>query len=251
MTSMERETRPGDVARAIRGAVGARGSTMHLRETADHWIEATGTRGARVRDRARAAALARADHGSRRRLRGLRVALRSLGMVWTALMLSTLTVALLSRAKTREESAALEPDADEIRLRTALGPMAFTSRARALRGGVVDCWYGGGFVDLREATLDPAGAVLRVRAVFGAGQIVVPDTWRVIARVRGIGGLNDGRPRTELPEDAPQLTIVGVALFGGFAVQSELPEAEMTQLRDAVARETRRTPRPATAVPAA
>jgi len=250
MISMERETGPADVARLIREAVGARGSTVDLRQAADHWIEATGARGARIRDRARAASIARGDKGSGR-FRGLRVALRSLGMVWAALMLSTLTVALLSRTKTREESAALEPDADEIRLRTALGPMAFTSRARAFRGGAIDCWYGGGFVDLREATLDPTGAVLRVRAVFGGGQIVVPDTWRVIARVRGIGGLNDGRPRTELPEDAPQLTIVGVALFGGFAVQSELPEAEMTQLRDAVARESIRTPRPTEAVSAA
>ena len=148
-------------------------------------------------------------------------------------MLSTLTVALLSRSSTRRLPA-VDPEANEIRIRTDLGPLAFTSRASAFRGGVIDCWYGGGFVDLREATLDPAGAVLRVRAVFGGGQIIVPEGWRVALRVRGIGGMTDLRPAAERAEDAPLLTVEGIALFGGFSVESTLSPKTRADLEKAV-----------------
>ena len=55
------------------------------------------------------------------------------------------------------------------------------------------------------------------------------------ARVRGIGGLRDVRPAADLPLDAPHLTITGLALFGGFAVQAELPP-HADELVEAVAR---------------
>ena len=167
---------------------------------------------------------------------GLVVALRAAGWAWAALMLSTLTIAIATRASARRTSIATQPDDDEIRLRTVLGPMAFRSRATALRGGTLECWYGGGFVDLREATLDPAGAVLRVRAIFGGGQIIVPATWRVTTRVRGVGGATDTRKSVDVAEDAPQLRIEGVAIFGGFAVQSELPDAQAAEVEAAVRR---------------
>ena len=67
-----------------------------------------------------------------------------------------------------------------VRLVAIFSPVAFHSTASAFRGGTLDCWYGGGIVDLRDATLDPAGARLEVKAVFGGAQIVVPATggWR-------------------------------------------------------------------------
>ena len=123
------------------------------------------------------------------------------------------------------------PDADEVRLAAIFEPMSFRSTATAFRGGSVDCWYGGGVIDLRDAILDPAGARLQVRAIFGGAQIVVPDTWRVSSRVVGIGGLGDGRPPVEPDDGAPHLTIEGVAIFGGFGVTSELPEGRSTRAR--------------------
>jgi hypothetical protein len=200
--------------------------------------------GTALRDRLRAMKPEATEARSKARIpHGVVVALRTLGMAWAALMLATLTVAFATRSSARRATAATEPDANEIRIRTALGPMAFTSRATAFRGGMIDCWYGGGFVDLREATLDPAGAALRVRAVFGGGQIVVPATWRVTSHVRGIGGLTDVRPAAaDLPLDAPHLTIDGMALFGGFAVQSELPEAQKSAMEEAVGKAFRDLP---------
>ena len=187
---------------------------------------------AAARDRARRAEERRA---SRRRLpRGLRATFRVMGAAWAALMLATLTMAFLSRASTRRAPAA-DPDSNEIRIRTDLGPMAFTSRAAAFKRGDIDCWYGGGFVDLRDATLDPAGALLRVRAVFGGGQIIVPDGWRVVSHVRGIGGLTDLRPAVERGVEAPVLTIEGIVVFGGFSIESTIAEKTRTGLEKAVA----------------
>jgi hypothetical protein len=250
MTTLERPEEQIDAARHIREAINGRLPSAQLQAVSDHWMEMAAARAGTIRDRARAASRARREERSSPRWHGLKVVARSLGMAWAAVMLSTLAVAIVTRPKLRAESAALDPDANELRLRVALGPLAFTSHAPALRGGFVDCWYGGGFVDLREATLDPAGAVLRVRAIFGGGQIIVPETWRMTAHVRGIGGLHDGRPGVDRAADAPHLTIEGVAMFGGFTVQSDLSEKEKTELEATVVKSSSAKPRRSAAVPA-
>ncbi len=95
-------------------------------------------------------------------------------------------------------------------------------------------------IDLREATLDPAGARLDVRAVFGGGQIIVPETWIVTVGVKGIGGVADTRPHLDRATDAPHLTVEGVVLFGGYAVMSEVPEDELRGLDEQIRRWSRR-----------
>ncbi len=128
------------------------------------------------------------------------------------------------------------PDADEVKLAAIFEPIAFRSTATSFRGGTIDTWYGGGVIDLRGATLDPAGATLQVRAVFGGGQIVVPEDWQVTSQFVGIGGLGDARPQVERPDDAPRLTIEAVVFFGGFGVSSDVPEEGMKGLDEAIAR---------------
>lgn len=119
-----------------------------------------------------------------------------------------------------------DPDADDIVLVGIFGPLDFASTARHFRGGLVETWFGGGLVDLREAVLDPGGADLRLRAVFGGGQIVVPDSWRVSVTMRGLGGVGDTRSNEELPPDAPELRIDATVLFGGFGISSDAPERD-------------------------
>jgi hypothetical protein len=123
-------------------------------------------------------------------------------------------------------STTTDPADDEIVAVAIFGPLAFRSTARNFRGGTLDCWYGGGALDLRDATLSPEGATIRVRAVFGGGQIVVPETWRVRNTVVGLGGVSDTRPVADRSDEGPELTIEGFVVFGGFAVVSELPEEE-------------------------
>ena len=121
------------------------------------------------------------------------------------------------------------PDDDEIALAAILGPVEFESHARAFRGGSMLMWFGGGDVDLRGASLDPVGARLLVRTLFGGGRIIVPESWNVDLRVRAVfGGSTDLRPAVERAPDAPTLVIDGWAVFGGFAVFATRPEEDRT-----------------------
>jgi hypothetical protein len=170
----------------------------------------------------------------------MRFVVRVVGLIWTGIMLVSLVGAIAARAAKSRSASVEAPDADEVAITAFLEPLNFRSTATKFRGGTVDCWYGGGAIDLRDAVLDPAGALLKVRAVFGGSQILVPETWRVSSRVVGIGGLGDARPRVEYAADAPHLTIEGVAVFGGFGIASEMSEAQARGLREAVARSSRR-----------
>ena len=117
---------------------------------------------------------------------------------------------------------------DEVALVTIFDGLEFESTASAFRGGSLLCWYGGGDVDLRGATLDPAGARLTVRLLFGGGRLLVPDEWEVDLETMAIlGGVTDTREARIRPTDAPRLIVDGFAAFGGLAVFSTKPEAEL------------------------
>lgn len=157
-------------------------------------------------------------------------------LFWVGLVLAMIGGAIAALRERRRVVPAPAPEADEIELRAIFEPMHFQSRASGFRGGTIQCWYGGGVVDLRDAVLDPAGARLDIRAVFGGGQLIVPETWNVTSNVVGIGGVGDTRPRVERPADAPHLTIDGYVLFGGYAVMTEVPEDELRGLDEQIRR---------------
>ena len=160
---------------------------------------------------------------------------RAVGLVSGAFVMSIAAGAIALAATRRMGVAVDEPEADEVHLSAVLGPLGYTSRATAFRGGTLDTWYGGGIVDLRAAKLDPAGATLRVRALFGGAQLVVPEDWNVVSAVRGLGGIGDGRPNVSRPIDGPTLRVEGFVLFGGFGITSSIPEGAMAQLETAMA----------------
>jgi hypothetical protein len=85
--------------------------------------------------------------------------------------------------------------------------------------------YGGGVLDLRGAKLAPGGATLRIQAFNGGAQVLIPEAWRLETKVVGLGGVADARPRIDRPADAPTLSIRGWAMFGGFGIASEGPQA--------------------------
>src|SRR5690349_9377285 len=130
----------------------------------------------------------------------------------------------------RRLNPTLDESADEITAVAIFGPLAFHSTSQAFRGGEVECWYGGGVIDLRDARLAPEGATLRVRAIFGGGQIVVPPTWKVVARVTGLGGIQDIREAQGHAAQDPELVIEGTLVAGGFAVSSEVAEEQQEWL---------------------
>jgi hypothetical protein len=120
-----------------------------------------------------------------------------------------------------------DPAADDVVLVAIFGPLDFASTARRFRGGTVETWFGGGDIDLRDAVLDPAGADLALRAVFGGGQIIVPGSWRVTIAMRGLGGVGDGRSVDEDESaEGPELRIHATVLFGGYSVTTAEPETD-------------------------
>jgi hypothetical protein len=161
---------------------------------------------------------------------------RAFGVLVAGTLVASVIAAIAAVVMKGKLPRVAEPDADEVHLVAIFEPLSFTSRAGAFRGGTFDAWYGGGVIDLRDATLDPAGATLQVRTIFGGAQLVVPDSWDVRNRAVSIfGGIGDTRPPTDRPGDAPQLTIEGLALFGGLGITSEVTDQQMQELREALA----------------
>jgi len=144
-----------------------------------------------------------------------------LGLTFGFVILSSIVSAVVAAvAKQRLTSSGAETD-DEFDLVTIFDGVEFASTAPAFRRGSVLTWYGGGTIDLRGATLDPAGAQLNVRALFGGIQLIVPETWRVEQRVVAIlGGVSDSRDAI-YDQTGPLLSIAGWAVFGGIDVTSE------------------------------
>ena len=105
----------------------------------------------------------------------------------------TAVSAVLALQRKRDAPPPPDPDADEIELVAIFDELDFRSEAQAFRGGRVECWFGGGTLDLRGATLHPDGAVLHTQAIFGGGSVIVPSDWVVTTNVVGIGGAGDAR----------------------------------------------------------
>lgn len=111
---------------------------------------------------------------------------------------------------------------DEFALAAIFGGAERTSTATALRTGHVKAVCGGIQLDLREASLDPAGADLTVEATMGGVQVLVPADWRVTVDADAKAGGVDVRVQADgLPADAPALRVEAVALMGGIQVTTE------------------------------
>jgi predicted membrane protein len=144
---------------------------------------------------------------------------RAIGMLFLGWFVFVAVAAVIAATR-RREAVPQDPEADEVDLVANFGPLEFHSESGAFRGGTVTTWFGGGVLDLRDATLDPAGATIHTSTLFGGGNLIVPETWNVETRIVGIGGVGDGRPKVERLADAPTLRLEGTAVFGGWAITS-------------------------------
>jgi hypothetical protein len=117
---------------------------------------------------------------------------------------------------------------DEFGVAAYLGGVQRTCRAGSLRRGTVSVVLGGVDLDLREATLDPAGADLDLSATWGGVNLTVPRDWRVQVEDRATLGGVEARvtPSEELPDDASTLRVVASARFGGVSIAAKDPAGE-------------------------
>ena len=129
-------------------------------------------------------------------------------------------------AKGRIESHGGEDD-DEFDVVSIFEAKDVASRAVALKRGSVLNWYGGGSVDLRGARLDPAGATLTARSIFGGIRLVVPETWPIERdMIAMFGGVGDGRNSDAVDAMLPVLRLEGFSVFGGIGIVSEAPDLD-------------------------
>ncbi len=121
-----------------------------------------------------------------------------------------------------------QPDADEIDFVTVMDGAQLASTATAFRGGRLICWYAGVDLDLRGATLDPAGARLDVRTAFGGTRIVVaPDVPVGLKVLPVFGGAMNETGAPEPTAERPGLEIGGFTVFGGLQVVAAEPGVEL------------------------
>jgi hypothetical protein len=149
----------------------------------------------------------------------LRFLARLLGLVIGVSIVAGIVSALAALNFKKKAPQRPEPGADEIDFAAVMEGAEFVSSAPAFRGGRVICWYAGVDLDLREATLDAAGAELDVRTIFGGTRIVVaPGTPVRVSGPAIFGGAMNSTGAPEASADAPGLVVSGLTLFGGLQV---------------------------------
>jgi predicted membrane protein len=94
---------------------------------------------------------------------------------------------------------------------------------KSFRGGKVFAVFGGYKIDLSHADMEESQAIVEASAVFGGGEIRVPEHWHVAVQGAGIFGGYEDKTRHFQPDPTkPTKTLIvkGVAMFGGIEVKN-------------------------------
>lgn len=112
---------------------------------------------------------------------------------------------------------------DDFKLMALLSGRLLMSESDALRTGTAVAALGGVDIDLREATLDPGGAHISLKAYMGGIRMNVPADWKVYIDedVRAGGVESETTDPETLPDDAPRLTVEAIARSGGILIESD------------------------------
>lgn len=138
-------------------------------------------------------------------------------------------LAALSQVLSRRRTFGDETS-DEFGIAAYIGGVERTCTASSLRRGSVSAVLGGVDLDLRGATLDPAGADLDLSATLGGVNVTVPSEWRVIVEDRAmLGGVEAlVTDPEELPDTTPLLRVEASARLGGVAIVTDAAVAQAT-----------------------
>ena len=140
------------------------------------------------------------------------------GIVWGGVVIAIGTWLLIDFARPRARSQRVSETQDVFAL---FGGSHASNRSEHFRHADVTAVLGAATLDLREAAAAP-GARVDALALFGGVDVIVPSDWRVqVSGLPVFGGYQDktGGDRGLAP-DAPELTVVATALFGGVEVRN-------------------------------
>lgn len=116
-----------------------------------------------------------------------------------------------------------DPNAPKINNDDTVSVLAIFSGAEVkntsdhFQGGNASSAFGAFEIDLRDATLKEA-ATLDVFTMFGGGEIIVPEGWRIETNGLPIFGGWENKTRKPKDKNAPTLLIRGTCLFGGVSI---------------------------------
>lgn len=108
-----------------------------------------------------------------------------------------------------------------VRASAVFGSNEVIVTSQRLRGGSATALFGGVVLDLRQASLDPAGATLAATATFGGVEIVVPRGWRVEVRGTPIFGGLSSKLDPVASGEAPTLKVDATSIFAAVDVKHD------------------------------
>ncbi|MGH9393281.1 MAG: LiaF transmembrane domain-containing protein, partial [Terriglobales bacterium] len=116
----------------------------------------------------------------------------------------------------------LDPGADsEVDGAGVLGGFQSRVTSQQFRGGRLTAFFGGFQLDLTRANIAGESAMVDVSALFGGGEIRVPETWIVDIQGQGLFGAFTDETHQQPPlAGAKHLIIRGSAIFGGVVVKN-------------------------------
>ena len=91
------------------------------------------------------------------------------------------------------------------------------------KGGSLFAMFGGYKVDFTHADMESNQAVVEANAIFGGGEIRVPESWQVIVKGVGVFGAYEDKTRHFQPDPSKpskMLIVKGVAMFGGIEIKN-------------------------------
>jgi hypothetical protein len=125
------------------------------------------------------------------------------------------------RANWAEREHTQTTDEDRLSRQYTASGAELKIESQAWKGGELGVTAGGVELDLRQARLDPEGAVLVVRVLMGGIDIRVPDTWQVHFDVMPfLGGADNMTRSTQGVSAAPRLRVLGNVTLGGVTVSN-------------------------------
>lgn len=128
---------------------------------------------------------------------------------------------------------------DKRTMRAILGGIEKKGRWTVARRLKVTCFWGGGKLDFREAQFAPGTTELRVTAVMGGLEIIVPPWLAVECDATSImGGFEELERGHGSPDPGrAMLRITGFALMGGVTIETRLPGESRSQARKRMRKE--------------
>jgi hypothetical protein len=122
-----------------------------------------------------------------------------------------------------QETPAPSASLDVLDQHVVLGAVKRKVESNDFRGGKLDCILGGIDLNLRRANISSVerSATIELNVVFGAVELRVPETWRVVIQAAQVfSSIEDKTVANKSPGfDGPALFIVGSVVFGSVEIK--------------------------------